>query len=917
MIFDPVGGRFIVAAAVRANSTNDAKIMLAVSKTTNPALANGWNFQFIPANDATIGTNNYAADIGLAVDEEAIYVTSSHYAFSDNAYQDARVHTLNKSQFYAGQPTTRFTRDPSPGGQEALYRAIQPALVHGTAPTGNVGTYLVTYAGVNGGADSVRVVRLEDPLTNPQFFPTTIPVGDIDQGGALPDAPQSGSSTNIDTGDREVGNAVWQGDRLYFATTINPIAGAEAGQATAHWFIVNTADNTVANQGDAPGSAGLHTFFPTVTVDVDGSMGIAYSGSEGADAVKTYYAARRFDDGAGVLRDQVEINPAPTPEGTYINLDGTTNVWGPATSIARDPAGRGFYAFGAFATTPATGTGNNLGRWATKGVGFSFNWAPEVVPGGVPATLDVDEDSTPATIDLDPAFTDYEDLVLPTTPIPLTFALVTNSDPALVSVEQTSRDLFRVTFAPNANGSAVLLFRATDSGGATATFAITVNVAPVPDPPTANPDSYTTAEDTPLVRTAATGVLANDTDPDVGPLLAQLVTGPTFGTLQLNPNGSFTYTPALNYSGPDSFTYRVLDNTTPTPLESDTVTVSLTVTAVNDAPEAENDPQTGAYQATEDTTLNVSAAAGVLANDSDVDSPGFTAALLTQGSKGTVTLNPNGSFQYQPNPNAFGTDTFTYQATDGSATSAAATVTIQIAPVDDVPVANNDSYSTPEDQPLTVAAPGILQNDQEFDGQALTFTKLTDPQNGTLTLNANGSFTYVPDQDFFGTDSFTYNVFDGTSSASPPATVTITVDPVNDAPVAVADAYRVPEDGTLTVPAPGVLNNDSDVDGALPDAVLVAGPAHGTLTLNPDGSFTYTPAANYSGTDSFTYKANDGTTDSNTVTVTLFVSPVQDAPVAADDGPVTVPGKAVKINVLANDTDVDGDRLSVQSFTAP
>jgi VCBS repeat-containing protein len=916
VIFDPEGQRFVVAAAARATSTGEAKVLLAASDDPNP---NGtWYFRFINANLASIGANNYATDIGLASDEDAVYLTTSHYLASNNVYQDARVTVINKDQWFANLPTSITTLDPSLAGQEAEYRALQPAQVYGTAPSGNTGTYFVSYSGVAAGADTVRVARIDNPLGTPTFTANTISVTDIDQGGALPDAPQSGSATPIDTGDREVGNAVWQNDRLYFAATIDPVAGPDAGQATAHWFIVNTTNNTVANQGDAPGTVGLHTFFPTVSVDLEGSMAIVYSGSEGGDTVKSYYAARHFSDGIGVLRDQVEINPAPTAEGTYVNLDGTTNVWGPSTSVARDPIGRGFYAFGAFATTPASGTGNNLGRWATKGVGFSFNWAPEVVPGGMPTTVDVDEDAAPTELDLDPAFNDYEDLVVSNPALPLNFDIVQNSDPTLVTVQKISRDRFTLTFAPNANGSAVLLFQATDSGGATATFAITVNVDPVPDPPTANADSYTTAEDVTLFKPAEEGVLANDTDPDVGPLTAQLIETTTFGALDLNPDGSFTYTPALNFSGTDTFRYRVADNTTPTPLLSNTVTVTITVTAVNDAPEAENDPQTGAYPAVEDQTLNVPAATGVLANDSDVENSPLTAVLKTQGSKGTVTLNPNGSFSYVPNPNAFGFDTFTYAAFDGSVESAPATVTIDLAPVDDVPVANNDSYSTPEDETLSIPAPGILANDQEFDLQALTLTKLTDPLHGDLTLNADGSFTYVPDPDFFGTDSFTYTVFDGTSTPSAPATVTITVDPENDAPVAVADSYKTPEDVTLTVAAPGVRGNDTDVDGTTPTVLLVAGPAHAAaFTLSGDGSFTYTPVANYFGPDSFTYKLNDGATDSNTVTVTLTVNPVQDAPLAADDGPIAVAGKPIKINVLANDTDVDRDRLSVQSFTAP
>src|SRR5205814_9416 len=131
-----------------------------------------------------------------------------------------------------------------------------------------------------------------------------------------------------------------------------------------------------------------------------------------------------------------------------------------------------------------------------------------------------------------------------------------------------------------------------------------------------------------------------------------------------------------------------------------------------------------------------------------------------------------------------------------------------------------------------------------------------------LTLNGNGSFTYTPAANYNGPDGFTYKANDGGLDSNV-ATVSLTVSAVNDAPAAAGDAYAVNEDQTLTVAAAGLLGNDGDVDGDPLSAVLVSGPAHGTVILNADGSFTYTPAANYNGGDGFTYKANDGAADSN------------------------------------------------------
>ncbi|HND53200.1 MAG TPA: Ig-like domain-containing protein, partial [Pirellulaceae bacterium] len=200
------------------------------------------------------------------------------------------------------------------------------------------------------------------------------------------------------------------------------------------------------------------------------------------------------------------------------------------------------------------------------------------------------------------------------------------------------------------------------------------------------------------------------------------------------------------------------------------------------------------------------------------------------------------------------------------------------------PVAVADAYSTNEDTTLVVdVAHGVLASDSDVDGDALTAVLVSGTAHGSLSLAADGSFSYSPAANFAGTDSFSYKANDGAADSNV-VVVTLTVAPVNDAPVAAADAYSTNEDTTLVVDvAHGVLASDSDVDGDALTAVLVSGTAHGSLSLAADGSFSYSPAANFAGTDSFSYKANDGAADSNVVVVTLTVAPVNDAPVAAAD----------------------------------
>ncbi len=197
------------------------------------------------------------------------------------------------------------------------------------------------------------------------------------------------------------------------------------------------------------------------------------------------------------------------------------------------------------------------------------------------------------------------------------------------------------------------------------------------------------------------------------------------------------------------------------------------------------------------------------------------------------------------------------------------------------PVAHDDSYSTPMDVTLNVAAPGVLENDTDANGDPLTAIKVSDPPNGSVTLNSDGSFSYTPDAGYTGDDSFTYKANDGDLDSNT-ATVTITVTSGNTPPVANDDSYTTSKDTVLSVSAPGVLANDDDADGNPLTAVKKSDPANGSVVLNSDGSFEYTPDAGYEGEDTFTYVANDGMDDSNTATVTITVAGVGTAMHVAD-----------------------------------
>jgi hypothetical protein len=526
------------------------------------------------------------------------------------------------------------------------------------------------------------------------------------------------------------------------------------------------------------------------------------------------------------------------------------------------------------------------------------------------------------------------------------------------------------------------------------------NVAPV-----AVGDAYATDEDIALT-VGAPGVLINDTDFDPTILTAVMVDEPANGTVELNADGSFTYTPDADFNGTDTFTYKANDGYD----DSNVATVTITVTEIKDQVQAADD----FYTTDEDTTLTVEAP-GVLENDIDVDDNLQTASLVTDVQHGSLSLLGDGSFIYIPDPDFHGTDTFVYKLITYPAPQSLwtdeATVTITVNSVDDAPVLGliedatipelvefsftatatdvdlpaqvltfslvgapdgavidpttgvftwtpseeqgpgvytftvkvcDDTDPTPlcdeQEVTLTVTEVNVAPVAQDLtatteeetpvdvtlvatdaEDDTLTYAILDQPAHGTVTLVGDVA-TYTPELNFNGTDSFTYKANDGMADSNV-ATVTITVTPVNDAPVAVDDEYTVAEKETLTIDAPGVLGNDSDVDGDALSAILVDTVSNGTLTPNANGSFTYIPDEYFNGMDSFTYKASDGELESELAVVTITVTPVNDWPIANDDFYETVTGVMLDVaapGVLENDVLLDPDEeVSIQILDAP
>ncbi|GAO30213.1 hypothetical protein JCM15548_12470 [Geofilum rubicundum JCM 15548] len=429
-------------------------------------------------------------------------------------------------------------------------------------------------------------------------------------------------------------------------------------------------------------------------------------------------------------------------------------------------------------------------------------------------------------------------------------------------------------------------------------------------PPVANANDATTDEDTPLNVNAANGVLSNDTDIDGDPLTVtqfrvNSMTRPagteltfTQGKLTIHPNGSFTYTPALNFNGAvPEISYTVSDGTT-----TSTGILGITVNAVNDSPVVTDDY---VYTA-EGTPVNYS----ILANDNDLADgsagglDGNTLKITQEPSNGTLTILQNNQIIYSPHTGFYGNDEAEYEICDlGYPGSLCRSAKIFFSVARRSPIANDDTAETDEDEAVQI---DILSNDDDTDIDPTTVEIIVKPKYGTANYLGNGMVEYMPDQDFNGTDFFTYTVTDRTNLTSNEARVDITIHPVDDAPVATDGLYSTRENQPVVIPmSERVSDADNNIDWN--SIAIVAQPANGQVTTGPGtGEVSYTPDNHFFGTDEFQFTLSDLTSlTSNVATISIQVS--DQAPTAADDVASTNEDEAVIIHVLDNDTDPQND----------
>jgi len=474
----------------------------------------------------------------------------------------------------------------------------------------------------------------------------------------------------------------------------------------------------------------------------------------------------------------------------------------------------------------------------------------------------------------------------------------TTAEEGTVSLDETSGQL---VYSPAADftGTDSFSYTISDGNGGTDSTEVTVTVVPEPNlPPEAFDDTAATNED----EAVTIAVLDNDSDPNDDSLSVTGVSQGADGSASISGE-QVIYTPDADFFGSDSLTYTISDGEF-----TDTATVTLTVAPVNDAPIAVDD--------TAMVTEGMDVAIEVLDNDSDPDGDPLEISGVSDPEEGgTVSINGETVVYTPPEVSETVTDSFTYTLSDGEL-SETATVTVTVFPGNQAPIAVDDTTSTSEGI-VTIA---VLENDSDPDGDELSIViedfPIATENGGTVSID-NGGTIFDPSDDslvyeaadgFTGTDSFTYTISDGELTSS--ATVNVTVIDINEPPIAINDEATTTENIAVTI---AVLANDSDPDGDPLEIVEFAQTSSvgGTVDEGDDGALVYSPAADFTGTDSFSYTISDGQGGTASATVTVTVVDGNVPPIALPDFTETVGSSAVVVDVTDNDFDLDGDVIQV------
>ena len=450
-----------------------------------------------------------------------------------------------------------------------------------------------------------------------------------------------------------------------------------------------------------------------------------------------------------------------------------------------------------------------------------------------------------------------------------------------------------------------LTIHATDTGGKTFAETFVINVEDANDAAVISGDtSGSVTEDATL---SASGRLSvTDENEGEGTFTVQTDADTDYGTFSINAAGAWTYTLNNDHAAVQALgdSDSIDDRITVTSADGTEQHIVVSIIGTNDAPLIKS------FEPTIEEDTNLLIQVSDLASDAEEDTLNIIA--VDNGTNGTAVLNENGTITFTPDVNHNGPASFRYTVSDGTDTSTG-TVNVTVDPVNDAPVVEALNLEIDEDTDLVVGVADLLANARDADDDELSITAVGNEVGGTVVLNENGTITFTPAENYNGPASFRYTVSDGTTTID--GTVNVTVGPVNDAPVAVADSASTEEDRPLTIEVSDLLENDSDVEEDTLSISAVGNASNGQIEFNQIAkTITYTPNANYNGADSFEYTLSDGQGGTATGTVNVTVTAVNDAPVGKPDIVDTNEDTRLAIEVadlLANDDDIDEDTLRV------
>ncbi|CAE6952418.1 COG2931 RTX toxins and related Ca2 -binding proteins [Vibrio sp. B1ASS3] len=455
------------------------------------------------------------------------------------------------------------------------------------------------------------------------------------------------------------------------------------------------------------------------------------------------------------------------------------------------------------------------------------------------------------------------------------------------------------SFAPNENfnGDVNFTFDVSD-GTDTVTANIDVTVTPENDPPVAGSTAYTVHEDN-SITISDEQLLANSSDIEGDVLIDSVSYSGNDGVLEINGDGTYTFSPNENFSGEVSLDVVVVDEEGAT----DSTTAGITVIEVNDPPIA----GPTAYTIDEDQVLTFSESQ-VLLNASDFEGDVELVGISYDGPDGIFSVNGDGTCSFAPNENFNGQVQLDVTIRDEDGAEVDTYITVDVLPINDAPVSGNLAYSVDEDNSITLSQEQLLAQASDVEGDALTASNLVVDGDATVTANDDGSFTITPDANFNGDIDITFDINDGSDTIV--ATADLTVNPVNDLPQPEDQAFTIGEDGVLTFTDQDLLDGATDIDG---DDLSVEGVtytgADGVLTDNGDGTYSFAPNENFNGDVNFTFDVSDGT-DTVTANIDVTVTPENDPPVAGSTSYTVHEDNSITISdeqLLANSSDVEGD----------